>query len=306
MKIKSVASAVMTLVLLALPYSASAGHLFTQASTNTPTWIQAGQGIAIQQFTVENNNFDSGSEIEIDFEEPTDVPAGADTSTSDWWEFSTGDVLRLNLPLEDATYTYTFAFDASESCQYDQCGGDVGADYAYVDTPGLFSSASIVDTVGEDGDPKEGDGYFTWSVTAVAGEFSLAGYRIYTADGIIDGTGAGPLTQDSVISAEEADDAAAGVVSSARSLKPSSYTAEPDLIPSNVPTCVSSTFVSGVQVLMGGDIKYFAEASKQDHCFNEEDDVSFLPEGMSAKDMGSVTGYLTSVLGTQFDVYKLQ
>ncbi|MGI9282519.1 MAG: hypothetical protein ACR2PX_23230 [Endozoicomonas sp.] len=27
-----------------------AGHLFTQASSNTPTWIQSGQGIVINQY----------------------------------------------------------------------------------------------------------------------------------------------------------------------------------------------------------------------------------------------------------------
>ncbi|WP_176219082.1 hypothetical protein [Planktotalea arctica] len=31
------------------PTKAQAGHLFTQATSNTPTWIQAGQGISIDQ-----------------------------------------------------------------------------------------------------------------------------------------------------------------------------------------------------------------------------------------------------------------
>lgn len=235
----------LTLLCLVFPIAANAGHLFTQASSNTPTWIQAGQGIAIDQYTVENSGSDSGSYVSIDFEQPTDTPAQADTSNSDWWQFSTGDVLKISLPLADATYNYTLAFDASDSCQYDQCGGDGDTSYvdstsAYAQVPTMFSSANIVDTVGNDGDPKEGDGYFTWSITAVAGEFSLGGYRIGTADGTVDGTGAGVLTQDSVISAEEAEAAAGVSNSSAKTLRPSSYTTAPDLIPSNVPTCVSS------------------------------------------------------------------
>ena len=88
--------------------------------------------------------------------------------------------------------------------------------------------------------------------------------------------------------------------SASKTLRPASYTSAPDLIPSNVPTCSGSKFVSGVQVLGNGGIQWFVEHSKKDECFNV--DVTVLPEGVSAKDMSAVL----AVLGSNFDVYALR
>ena len=86
-----------------------------------------------------------------------------------------------------------------------------------------------------------------------------------------------------------------------KSLRPAAYTSAPDLIPSNVPTCSGSKFVSGVQVLGNGGIQWYVEHSKKDECFNV--DVTVLPEGVSAKDMSAVMAALGS---SNFDVYALR
>ena len=181
---------------------ARAGHLFTQASSNTPTWIQAGQGIAIDQYGIESGP-GSGS-ITINFEQPA-APAGADTSNNNWWQWSAGDVMEISLPLTSGTYTYSIAYDAAGAggCAYDFCG----------DTTGSSSTASALGSgvvfppySGE----KNGGGYtsadtsFRWSIVSLGGEFAIGGYRIYTNAGTIDGTGSGPLDQSSVVSAAEA------------------------------------------------------------------------------------------------------
>ena len=90
-------------------------------------------------------------------------------------------------------------------------------------------------------------------------------------------------------------------VAPSKSLRPVKYTLAPDLIPSNVPTCSGSKFVSGVQVLGNGGIQWFVENSKKDECFNV--DVTVLPEGVSAKDMSAVMAALGS---SNFDVYALR
>ena len=92
------------LALLAMPGVAKAGHMFTQASSNTPTWIQAGQGIAIQQYGDEGGS--GAGNIAIYFEAPAGgVPAGATqtANASDWWNWSAGDVMQINLPLGGTT-----------------------------------------------------------------------------------------------------------------------------------------------------------------------------------------------------------
>lgn len=92
-----------------------------------------------------------------------------------------------------------------------------------------------------------------------------------------------------------------GVIAVARSLRPDDYTLAPDLNPSNVPTCSGSKFVNGFQIVGNGQIKYYTEASKQNECFDV--DVTFLPEGVSAKDM---TDILTALGTSNFDIYRLQ
>ena len=85
-----------------------------------------------------------------------------------------------------------------------------------------------------------------------------------------------------------------------RTLRPDRYTTAPDLIPSNVPTCDTSKFVSGFQIIGNGEINYYADYSKRDECFNV--DVTILPEDVSAKDVEELLAWLDRPL----DVFKLQ
>ena len=84
-------------------------------------------------------------------------------------------------------------------------------------------------------------------------------------------------------------------------LRPVKYTLAPDLIPSNVPTCSGSKFVSGFQILGGGKITWYVESRYASECFNGN--VIVLPEGVSAKDMTEVLAYLGN---PDLDVYLQQ
>jgi len=180
-----------------------AGHLFTQASSNTPTWIQAGQGISIDQYGTEGGS--SSGSITMDFAAPSTTPSGADTSNANWWTWSAGDVMEITLPLTSGTYKYSIAYDSSGSCTYDFCGVTGSSNYFSTTTvSGLGSGVSFPTHSGEKSSYTSSDTAFQWSVVSLAGEFSLAGYRIYTNAGTIDGTGSGPLDQSSVVTAEEA------------------------------------------------------------------------------------------------------
>lgn len=197
----------LVLLILIAPM-AQAGHMFTQASSNTPTWIQSGQGIAIDQYGDEGG---SGSgNMAIYFEANSTAPTGADTSTSDWWQWSAGDVMRITLPLADQTYTYTFAYDAATgTCAYTACGitsGTIASSYTALGGSGVTLPAHT----GQKTSYTSSDVSFSWSIEALAGDFSLGGYRIYTSDGTIDGTGAGPLNQTSVVSSAQVQQAVSG------------------------------------------------------------------------------------------------
>jgi autotransporter-associated beta strand protein len=185
------------------PKSVQAGHLFTQSSLNTPTWIQAGQGISIDQYGTE---YGSGypTSITLNFSAPSSVPAGADTTNSNWSSWSAGDVLEINLPLANATYNYTIAYDAASSgttCAYDFCGSTT-ANVAAADI--LASDVVLPSHAGQTSTFDSTDTSFAWSIVSKAGEFSLSGYRIYTSAGTLNGTGAGLLDQSSVVSASQA------------------------------------------------------------------------------------------------------
>lgn len=185
------------------PKSAQAGHLFTQSTLNTPTWIQAGQGISIDQYATESGSGRATS-ITLNFNAPSSVPAGADTTNSNWSSWSAGDVLEINLPLANATYNYTIAYDAASSgttCAYDFCGATT-ANVAAADI--LASDVVLPSHAGQTYDfDSSTDTSFAWSIVSKAGEFSLSGYRIYTSVGTINGTGAGLLDQSSVVSASQ-------------------------------------------------------------------------------------------------------
>lgn len=190
----------LAVVALSLPAVGNAGHLFTQASSNTPTWIQAGQGIVINQYGDEGVS--GGGDLSFNFTDPTSygtvAPSGA--SGSDWWAWSAGDVMRVTLPLVGQTYVYTIAYDTAATCAYDFCGANSDA---YVSGASIASATALPAHSGEQASYGPSDVAFNWSVESLAGDFALSGYRLYTGAGTIDGTGAGPLTQSSVVSSSQ-------------------------------------------------------------------------------------------------------
>lgn len=181
-------------VLFAFGGTAFAGHMFTQGTTNTPTWIQSGKGIAIDQYGLE-----SGSQFSVYIEQPRPpAPSAADTSNSNWWNWSAGDVMKLNFATTTGAQTFTIAYDAGGTCvdsAYTVCGQtDLNT------VTNLISTASGLSLSLPSGSLSSTNSY-TWSIVADQGEFSIGGFRIGFANGKVHGSRTGPLSQNSVVNA---------------------------------------------------------------------------------------------------------
>jgi len=144
--------------------SAQAGHLFTQASTNTPIFLAAGTGVDIPQNATEGSSTSA---------------RGFRLYLSGW---SAGDALRLII----GSYDQTFSFDSPLA------GTSQGSTYLR-----NFTLASLTG-IGSTGFTSPGN----WRLESTAGDgFTFTGYRIYTdANGVLDGTNAGLLNQQAVTS----------------------------------------------------------------------------------------------------------
>ncbi|MGB0468283.1 MAG: autotransporter-associated beta strand repeat-containing protein [Pontibacterium sp.] len=175
-----------SMLLMSLTGVSQAGHLFTQAGANTPTWMQAGQGISIDQGNVEFSS--GGGAITFNFSPNSSIPAAADTSTNDWWQWSAGDVLKFSVETTAGTYTKSLGYDTT--CTADICGV-TGSSSLYSSDP-LIGTSDLQSTTN-----------ITWTVQALAGDFSLAGYRIYFKNGTLNGAAAGALDQSSVIDSSQ-------------------------------------------------------------------------------------------------------
>ncbi|HKQ30423.1 MAG TPA: hypothetical protein VJS66_03970, partial [Burkholderiales bacterium] len=149
------------LAALFLPASANAGHLFTQASANTPINLTAGNGIQITQLTFENSN--SNGAVNIYF-------------SGNW---NSGDAMQVNI----GSYSRTFTFD-SPLAGTSQSSSALSVNDPTLTAAGITTSAS-----------------FQWTVIATSGTFTFQGYRIYVANGTFNGTGAAPINQSQVVSA---------------------------------------------------------------------------------------------------------
>lgn len=149
------------LVTLFLPVSAQAGHLFTQASANTPVNLTAGTGIQITQLTYEGGG--NAGRVSLNF-------------LGDW---DSGDAIRITIK----NYTQTFTYDAPLS-----------------GTSQSGSALSVIDpTLAAAGITQNGS--TQWTVIATTGTFTFQGYRIYTGNDTFNGTGADTITQAQVVSA---------------------------------------------------------------------------------------------------------
>ena len=158
-----------------------------------------------------------GGALSFNFADPTSygtlAPTGA--TGNDWWTWSAGDVMRVTLPLVGQTYVYTIAYDASQTCAYDFCGANSDA---YVSGASIASATALPAHSGQKPSYTSADVAFNWSVESLAGDFALSGYRLYTGAGTIDGTGAGPLTQSSVVSSSQVQQQTGGGSSAPRDI----------------------------------------------------------------------------------------
>ena len=156
---------------------ASAGHLFTQAGSNTPINLTAGFGISITQDSYENSASNGRVTIDFNDEITTNDP------TKDW---SAGDEITVTI----GSWSQKYAFDSSgadgDLTGYSQDGGNIN-----ITSDATLVAANIT--------PADGD---TWTVVANAGSFTFSGYRIYVDGMTFNGTGAGPINQNQVVTAE--------------------------------------------------------------------------------------------------------
>lgn len=160
------------LICLLLPLSARAGHLFTQASANTPINLTAGQGIQITQLTYEGVG--TAGNVSINF--------SGGTANTAW---SAGDAIKLTI----GSWTATYAYDTLTTAY----PGAVQTGSALVLQDPTLAATNI--------DP---NGQQTqWIVIASAGDFTFEGYRIYTNAVTFNGTGAAPINQAQVVNASQ-------------------------------------------------------------------------------------------------------
>lgn len=139
---------------------ATAGHLFTQASTNTPINVSGGQGIIVPQLAFESP-FLSAGQVSLNF-------------GGDW---SSGDAIKITI----ASYTQDFSFD-SPLAGTSQSGSSLNV----IDPVLLGLALDLTAPI-------------DWTFQATAGNVTWTGYRIQTAAEILDGTNAGLLNQSGVI-----------------------------------------------------------------------------------------------------------
>ena len=169
---KNMMKLVFCLSLLGAVGSANAGHLFTQSNSNTPVALTAGQGVSIPQFALESG-----------------TGGGVLIYTAGW---SAGDVLRLTI----GAFIQDFSFD-SPLAGFVNNGSSLSGSTAGIG--GTLASVGAL-VVADDGISKLNDLVedFTFRIDAIAGAFTLEGYRLRTSSGNIDGTNAGVVNQDQV------------------------------------------------------------------------------------------------------------
>lgn len=177
MKNKFLGGFLLLLLSVGLTPVAEAGHLFTQASSNTPINLTAGFGISITQDSYEGGG--SSGQVTLDFNDE----ATTNDPNKDW---SAGDVLTITMGSWTQTYAYDTAAGDTDLTNVSQDGGGFNA------TDATLNAASIT--------PADGD---TWTVLANAGAFTFSGYRIYVNGKTFNGTGAGPINQDQVVTEDE-------------------------------------------------------------------------------------------------------
>ncbi len=165
--------------------NANAGHLFTQSSANTAIDLEAGSSLEITQQTFEGGG--PNGLISLNFKQ---ISTG--DAAEDW---SAGDALTLTIE----SYSRTFTFDTLAA---DIPGATQTASSLVANDPTL-AAANITPTPGVP---------LAFTVAATSGRFTLEGYRIFVNGATLNGTGAAPIDQSQVVTAEPAVEEAEPVV----------------------------------------------------------------------------------------------
>lgn len=161
---------------------AQAGHLFTQASANTPINLSSGKGIQITQLTYETFGGTNGN-VTIDFND--EMITG--DATKDW---SAGDAIQVTIGSWANTYTFDTLLTDGDLSGVSQDGGNIN-----IGVDATLLAANIT--------PEAGDKFI---VIAKSGQFTFSGYRIYVNGKTFNGTGADTITQSQVVDASDLGD----------------------------------------------------------------------------------------------------
>ena len=169
-----------------------------------------------------------------------------------------------------------------------------GKDYEFTTIYGAYSDASIASQL--ESMPWWGDSTLSWSVSeAILNDLGDSGPAQPAASALAAyGTSGGNVSitytltgTSTVVDCPSSCPSLAlvhyyiiGTLLTSSNFAPAKYTLAPDLIPSNVPTCSGSEFVSGFQILGGGKISWYVDHRHKDKCFDV--DVNVLPEGVSS------------------------
>ncbi|MEC9413777.1 MAG: autotransporter outer membrane beta-barrel domain-containing protein [Pseudomonadota bacterium] len=156
--------------LLLVSFSANAGHLFTQGSSNTPINLKSGQGIEITQLSYESAG--ASGLVDIHF-----LGTGVDNNVS----WSAGDSLKVTIGSWSQTFSYdTLATDFSNVTQ---------SASSFRATDPTLAAANITPS-----------GTTTFTIEATSGQFTFDGYRISVNGARYNGSNSGPIDQSQVVS----------------------------------------------------------------------------------------------------------
>ena len=147
-------------------FSANAGHLFTQGSSNTPINLKSGQGIEVTQLSYEGAG--TNGLVTIDFYQS----GGSDNSLL----WSAGDSIKVTI----GSWVQTFKYDTLTT---DFTGSSQTSNKLSATDPTL-AAANITPT-----------GTTKFTIESTSGQFTFEGYRIYVNGSTYNGSGSGPIDQ---------------------------------------------------------------------------------------------------------------
>jgi outer membrane autotransporter protein len=170
---KKIISFLAIIIMTILSSNVSAGHLFTQAGSNTPINLTAGNGLNITQLTYEGSSNSGSVLIYLDQTNSGDANL----------EWSAGDAMKVII----GSWTQNFVYDTLTT---DFAGANQST-----------SSISLTDPTLAAANITPGGAQSTFTVIATAGAFRFEGYRIEVVGDKYNGTGADTINQSQVVNA---------------------------------------------------------------------------------------------------------